>query len=136
MAVALKHALSGLIRVPLADACVTEWRYDTEDILVERKVPLADACVTEWRKPRKEKEPPVKLCHSLMLVLLNGGPSWRCSSATAAAVPLADACVTEWRHEGDKIRIARNKCHSLMLVLLNGGARDHSSTQARVSATR
>ena len=36
--------------MPLADACVTEWRGQA-DILGNRlkTMPLADACVTEWR---------------------------------------------------------------------------------------
>ena len=36
--------------VPLADACVTEWR-DCDTVLTgsDWLVPLADACVTEWR---------------------------------------------------------------------------------------
>ena len=37
-------------RVPLADACVTEWRLREVLLLFSRdRVPLADACVTEWR---------------------------------------------------------------------------------------
>ena len=36
-------------RVPLADACVTEWRRPPLRDRVRQEVPLADACVTEWR---------------------------------------------------------------------------------------
>ena len=60
--------------VPLADACVTEWRGVK---LVSRGaaslVPLADACVTEWRQNKEGLVQHFKKCHSLMLVLLNGG---------------------------------------------------------------
>ena len=59
-------------------------------------VPLADACVTEWRDADNLMAARSNQCHSLMLVLLNGG-STKASSTGAAA------------------------CHSLMLVLLNGG---------------
>ena len=99
--------------VPLADACVTEWRYTSCTDTIEREVPLADACVTEWRgasvfslaKPRK--------------------------------VPLADACVTEWRIVRDKQQVENDLCHSLMLVLLNGGSSNCPSSPAHIRrATR
>ena len=35
--------------VPLADACVTEWRWLHKVDESLAAVPLADACVTEWR---------------------------------------------------------------------------------------
>ena len=36
--------------VPLADACVTEWRvFNPIYLFFFHGVPLADACVTEWR---------------------------------------------------------------------------------------
>ena len=60
--------------VPLADACVTEWRIPQRWKNSEKiKVPLADACVTEWRKPGSKILVTRDGCHSLMLVLLNGG---------------------------------------------------------------
>ena len=61
--------------VPLADACVTEWRAMTASHDSKRaRVPLADACVTEWRN-KGNLAIMIELikCHSLMLVLLNGG---------------------------------------------------------------
>ena len=40
----------GSYHVPLADACVTEWRgYEIAQADGLTEVPLADACVTEWR---------------------------------------------------------------------------------------
>ena len=40
----------GRFRVPLVDACVTEWRLWRRDPSgVAQPVPLVDACVTEWR---------------------------------------------------------------------------------------
>ena len=36
-------------------------------------------------------------CHSLMLVLLNGGYNRQRQKPKEPCVPLADACVTEWR---------------------------------------
>ena len=61
-------------------------------------MPLADACVTEWRQNHTETVHREEGCHSLMLVLLNGGSC----TTTALCTP--------------------GECHSLMLVLLNGGA--------------
>ena len=105
------HALAVWI-VPLADACVTEWRMEApgfaHDVL---HVPLADACVTEWR-------------------LL------ACVSCFFDVVPLADACVTEWRLEQDNGFYVTTKCHSLMPVLLNGGLRSLICCRVRYSATR
>mgnify|MGYP003294682909 CR=1 FL=1 len=72
--------------------------------------------VREHGHPRKLR----RLCHSLMLVLLNGGhPGWR--FYRQPGVPLADACVTEWRRQKHLLRLLGRTCHSLMLVLLNGG---------------
>ena len=62
-------------------------------------VPLVDACVTEWRiRIRNPGNPQSITCHSLMPVLLNGGPE-AIRHAQSASVPLVDACVTEWRPE-------------------------------------
>ena len=64
------------LTVPLADACVTEWRILTDaPQLAHMQVPLADACVTEWRVGGNVFPIAHSLCHSLMLVLLNGGRS-------------------------------------------------------------
>ena len=41
--------------------------------LIASVVPLADACVTEWRYDDFGKLTLKNMCHSLMLVLLNGG---------------------------------------------------------------
>ena len=60
-------------------------------------------------------------CHSLMLVLLNGGSKSQQDCVLHLAVPLADACVTEWRRQPAMKRHLAILCHSLMLVLLNGG---------------
>ena len=59
--------------VPLADACVTEWRWRATRWARLRVVPLADACVTEWRANNHPR-----VCANVH-------------------VPLADACVTEWQ---------------------------------------
>ena len=108
--------------VPLADACVTEWRYTSCTDTIEREVPLADACVTEWRgasvfslaKPRK-----VPLADACVT-------EWRdlffAADASQRTVPLADACVTEWRPPRFRVKSYIIQCHSLMLVLLNGGS--------------
>ena len=92
--------------MPLADACVTEWRLrNTAHLMDSSRVPLADACVTEWR-----------------FVAFNEGVD------TVSAVPLADACVTEWRTISCKTGRPFKRCHSLMLVLLNGGYTSGSHT--------
>ena len=62
-------------------------------------MPLADASVTEWREADRVGTPGTAKCHSLMLVLLNGGCAVA-SSASNVCVPLADASVTEWRSSG------------------------------------
>ena len=60
--------------VALADACVTEWRRKSGNLLTKRTgVALADACVTEWRRMTLSHFPYTLLLHSLMPVLLNGG---------------------------------------------------------------
>ena len=84
--------------VPLADACVTEWRFaDDCGVTIIGKVPLADACVTEWRNDLQKRQ-------------------------KKSEVPLADACVTEWRRMHFLASSLLNSwCHSLMPVLLNGG---------------
>ncbi len=107
--------------VPLADACVTEWRSFTITPAHACLVPLADACVTEWRHNVFYILRIGVWCHSLMPVLLNGG-STQVREPMATKVPLADACVTEWRLIPQQHRIPLlPRCHSLMPVLLNGG---------------
>ena len=76
------------------------------------KVPLADACVTEWRGALPGYSHGFKQCHSLMLVLLNGGM------------------------QSGKLRISPRRCHSLMLVLLNGGNNHHRPHLGLHRATR
>ena len=67
-------ARSRLGGVPLADASVTEWRFVNFKKRVHGVfVPLADASVTEWRKTKRHFQIWKCPCHSLMLVLLNGG---------------------------------------------------------------
>ena len=61
-------------------------------------MPLVDACVTEWRLTAASSGTVHSgWCHSLMPVLLNGGPSAPYTYRTTNLVPLVDACVTEWR---------------------------------------
>ena len=86
------------------------------------QVPLADACVTEWRSLSWPSSRVSMACHSLMLVLLNGG-TWMPPATSPPSVPLADACVTEWRTVKQLRADHPEACHSLMLVLLNGGTR-------------
>ena len=87
----------GRAKVPLADACVTEWRSLRRLVVLPNyTVPLADACVTEWRKFHLRACPKWSQCHSLMPVLLNGGIGYKVLTLLES-VPLADACVTEWR---------------------------------------
>ena len=109
---------------PLADACVTEWRFpDNSWLPIRKPAPLADACVTEWRRNFPPFQPLALFQrHSLMLVLLNGGTPSVAAHRWKQKAPLADACVTEWRWqalcEAGTLWLKR---HSLMLVLLNGG---------------
>ena len=86
-------------------------------------MPLADACVTEWRRQHSDAASlSASLCHSLMLVLLNGGASFFLVVNLNSEMPLADACVTEWRLASTPASwVIGDECHSLMLVLLNGG---------------
>ena len=98
--------------------------------------------------------------HSLMLVLLNGGPTRPLANPSTPA-PLADACVTEWRRAARQ-RLSQNSLapladacvtewrapammramvpgmprHSLMLVLLNGGQSNRTSRSTAARATR
>ena len=62
---------------------------DIDDALdaMADSVPLADACVTEWRGVCVGVEITVEQCHSLMLVLLNGG----CIETRAVG---SDTCAT------------------------------------------
>ena len=60
-------------------------------------MPLADASVTEWRLKEQDVLNAAAMCHSLMLVLLNGGPPTPPAPHSTTNVPLADASVTEWR---------------------------------------
>ena len=70
-------------RVPLADACVTEWRHSRSALRASSSlVPLADACVTEWRQIEGVVKRLTEGCHSLMLVLLNGGAISRAMSGS------------------------------------------------------
>ena len=90
--------------VPLAAACVTEWRPKKHPAMTLNKVPLAAACVTEWRCKAAYGVVDCGVCHSLMPVLLNGGiPSH--TLTRRLKVPLADAYVTEWRHIPQQHRI-------------------------------
>ena len=82
---------------PLADACVTEWRWVICGVIDGEEAPLADACVTEWRMDRPDRRHILK------------------------PAPLADACVTEWRLRQRTVPPLNRLRHSLMLVLLNGG---------------
>ena len=70
-------------------------------ILSRKSVPLADACVTEWRKKHGQALWQQNPCHSLMPVLLNGGCGADGGQGAGAEVPLADACATEWRVKND-----------------------------------
>ena len=48
----------------------------------------------------------ISLCHSLMLVLLNGGWYLIVPTSQAWVVPLADACVTEWRLKSHTLHLS------------------------------
>ena len=99
-------------------------------------MPLADACVTEWREI-SERYHAIAQCHSLMLVLLNGGARGpRAAPRSGSLMPLADACVTEWRRHFTHHLRRFLQCHSLMLVLLNGGATSADSSASPTDATR
>ena len=91
------NTASPTAHVPLADACVTEWRFRKVLRNIDPEaVSLVDACVTEWRQHTTLQRFNPHLCHSLMPVLLNGG-LMPCILGTPPVVPLADACDTEWR---------------------------------------
>ena len=63
---------------------------------------------------------PMRCRHSLMLALLNGGPSTH-SAPLKPNPALSDVSVTEWRVDRDASSRLRERRHSLMLALLNGG---------------
>ena len=71
-------------------------------------MPLADASVTEWRGEKKISREDWVQCHSLMLVLLNGGSYLRIHCGEKS-VPLADASVTEWRKLSASVALVEEK---------------------------
>ena len=77
------------------------------------RVPLVDACVTEWRSVADRNRSTLELCHSLMPVLLNGGTADLEHSLARTLVPLVDACVTEWRIAALR---ASSSCENVPLV--------------------